>query len=1245
MAEVWKAKSFGAHGFEKTLVIKRILPALAAREQFVDLFVHEAKLAVRLSHANIVQVFDLGRVDGVPPSYFIAMEYVPGLDLATAVERVKAGGAGLTDELALFITAEIATGLDHAHRRRDEEGVPLGIVHRDVSPQNVLLSWDGEVKVTDFGIAKARDIDERADDTTGVRLVKGKYAYMSPEQARGEEVDARSDVFSLGVVLYELLTGTNPFKAQLPFETLRRVQLCEVPPLEALRPDVPRALAALVGRMLRPLPADRTPDAGRVVDDVLAYQYEVGARAGAADLAARMADLRAAPEGERASVLPPSRTSVEIPVAPSSVKLAETSPGSPSAPPVSALSRREVTAAVVLLREPDPQAERAVVDAVERWGGVVVGGLGSARIEALFGLNEEGGRDTEHAARAALAIARSSTVPLVGVGVHAGRVHVSAGGAPLLDEAAAAVIAQATELAAVLPGRVVVSRAAARLVQSLFVMDAASKEASRAAFAITREQRGEAHHGRFLGRREELATLGRALAESARRQLTVVTLRGPAGSGKSRFVREAQRRLAKGGYDVFVLVATCPPGGDAAPFSGVGALVRTLLGAHEGASVDRSSDLRAYGLVESEVAALLATTSAGGDEPSPSAVRSATLRLLSRLSNERPHLVVFDDVRSLDEASRGALEHAALQLPHARLTLMFSGRVDASPLTLPGAVDLPLGPLPSADAAALFADRLGVQSVPESLARFVDERAEDNPLFIEELARELLESGAVTVIDRCVVDVRLDAISALPRALRTVLVSRLGRLDPEELRVFSLVALAGAPVDDRLLTVAVGEHGPTVAARLAESGLLRDADGYTPASVALVEALLDGGISTETGRGLHELLADALVDDPASGARERRARHLSAALRHREAACVWLAAARGRIAEGRFDPATSGALSALTAALADEADPETLAEALSLLARAAMRTRVARGADELVPRALAALRVALRGPRLATAALDGATALAATSCFDAALAMLDEARALTAADDPRPPLLLAEISARRGDFRQVIVALSHPALAGSAEHAARRALLAGQAHGAIGEHDRALALLDDAESLAPDDPAVALDAWKLRGLVNFFGRRFVEAAAASERAVALARAAGATYEVAINLHNVGDTRLRLGDRARAYAAFRQSLAAAEQSGADRLAEHDRAFLGYLDALQGIPGGEAQIRSAIAYAEARGYAWDIVNARYLLGLLLTHLGLVSAAAVELTRARELSRSIGNRTLEDDCQQALDRLTVA
>ena len=293
MAEVFKAKSYGVEGFEKVVVIKRILPELAQSDEFVEMFIHEAKLAVRLSHANIVQVFDLGIAPGTvnggmptPDAYYMAMEYVNGLDLATLLTRCRRAQMQVPVEMAVYVAAEVAKGLDHAHRRRDEQNQPLNIVHLDVSPQNVLVSLEGEVKVTDFGIAKARGALEPQgmEDTRNQRL-QGKFGYMSPEHAAGEAVDARSDLFSLGTVLYEMLAGVNPFTAPTSFETLRRVQACEHPPVELLRPDVPSELVALLKSSMALSMDGRFADAGRMYEALLAFLYSQGRRFSAHDLA------------------------------------------------------------------------------------------------------------------------------------------------------------------------------------------------------------------------------------------------------------------------------------------------------------------------------------------------------------------------------------------------------------------------------------------------------------------------------------------------------------------------------------------------------------------------------------------------------------------------------------------------------------------------------------------------------------------------------------------------------------------------------------------------------------------------------------------------------------------------------------------------------------------------------------------------------------------------------------------------
>ena len=250
MGEVWLARQRGLHGFEKLLVIKTLLPHLCEDEELIAMFKDEARVTARLVHPNICQVFEFDQVGGV---YYMAMEYVRGEDLRRLWKACEQNARPLPVPLICRIVAEAASGLDFAHGLRDEGGRPYGIVHRDVSPQNILVTFEGGVKVIDFGIAKAAG---RAQHTrTGA--LKGKYGYMSPEQGSGAEVDRRSDIFALGIVLHELLTGRRLFKADSDVATLARVQACEVPPPSRLNPRIAPALDGIVLKALSRSPDDR----------------------------------------------------------------------------------------------------------------------------------------------------------------------------------------------------------------------------------------------------------------------------------------------------------------------------------------------------------------------------------------------------------------------------------------------------------------------------------------------------------------------------------------------------------------------------------------------------------------------------------------------------------------------------------------------------------------------------------------------------------------------------------------------------------------------------------------------------------------------------------------------------------------------------------------------------------------------------------------------------------------------------
>ncbi|MEN9800586.1 MAG: hypothetical protein RL653_4283 [Pseudomonadota bacterium] len=257
MAQIYLARKQGPEGFSKFNVVKRILPHLSENEEFVKMFLDEARIAARLDHPNIVQIFDFGAADD---TYFIAMEYIQGEDVRRVWKATEAAGKSIPVPLVCRIISDASAGLDFAHGYTDPSGLALNIVHRDVSPQNILVTFEGGVKVVDFGIAKA------ADQATVTRsgVLKGKYSYMSPEQAAGKRVDRRTDIFALGVVMYELLTGDRLFKRTNDILTLNAVSECDVRPPSSLVPSLPRDLDAIVMKALAKEPEDRYQEAGQL---------------------------------------------------------------------------------------------------------------------------------------------------------------------------------------------------------------------------------------------------------------------------------------------------------------------------------------------------------------------------------------------------------------------------------------------------------------------------------------------------------------------------------------------------------------------------------------------------------------------------------------------------------------------------------------------------------------------------------------------------------------------------------------------------------------------------------------------------------------------------------------------------------------------------------------------------------------------------------------------------------------------
>ncbi len=264
MAEVFKAKTFGVEGFARVIAVKRILPSMAEDSDFITMFIDEANIAGQLAHANVCQIFELGKID---ESHYIAMEFIWGKDLLQAQNRFRKLRQVMPSAMAAFIIGKMCEGIDYAHKKRGPGGVPLDIVHRDISPQNVLVSYEGEVKVIDFGIAKAATRSSR----TQAGVLKGKFGYMSPEQVRGQPIDRRSDIFSIGTVFHELLTGERLFVAESDFSTLEKIRKAEIPPPTTVNQDIPVELERIVMRALTVSPDDRYQWASEMQADLLSY--------------------------------------------------------------------------------------------------------------------------------------------------------------------------------------------------------------------------------------------------------------------------------------------------------------------------------------------------------------------------------------------------------------------------------------------------------------------------------------------------------------------------------------------------------------------------------------------------------------------------------------------------------------------------------------------------------------------------------------------------------------------------------------------------------------------------------------------------------------------------------------------------------------------------------------------------------------------------------------------------------------
>jgi tetratricopeptide (TPR) repeat protein/tRNA A-37 threonylcarbamoyl transferase component Bud32 len=823
MAEVFLAKSTGAEGIEKILVVKRVLPSFARSVKFIAMFLEEAKIATRLNHPNIVQVYAF---EQVRDEFLLAMEFVDGLDLGRLVNAARRKGARIPYDIAAYLAMEVAKGLDYAHKRKDERGEAMEIVHRDVSPQNVLLSYEGVVKVADFGIAKARMVSEE----TGV--IKGKFSYMSPEQARGDRVDARSDVYSLGVLLAELLMNRAMYPGQQGLDVLEEVRHGRITAPETVDPQIPDELARIVRRATAFDREERFQSARSLSGAIGQYLHQED-------------DVVDGETLERfiANMVPREETSPDA---------AQNALGGTAATVASAVAGadqedRERRHVVVVAGRVEVAGGTGGVDAVGDEGRRVLAdiaykadavlswpdGTEGTRFRFILGLRRASVHDPLRAMQVAMDVVEALSglsadlfLPIrASLGVSRGVVSTvrDRSGRLLRYEPVGSVLEVADGLASGgAPEEILVAGEVYRLVRRGFAFegDAArdvqmgersALRAYRLRGARTREERAaDARAAPLLGivgRDEELRLLTEAYQEAVResRNAYLVVL-GELGVGKTALIAAALETFEP---KPKILHAECAFGSVDQPYSAVTDLVRDAIDLREEAGPEEArSRLVTFAerfvprgaardeLIEGLIPLLAPADAEEGAVMSRSGlVRRSAKTLLWALARRGPVIVWVDALQWADNPSLellSALMRDQYEIP--LLAVLGSRPEPRIDHLLSGIPAIELGDLDEAARRAFVRQRFRGASVPPDVEDAVVDRSGGNPFFIVELVEALIDRGVVKVVEsgdqRRVV--RQPGIPmALPTTLEGVIAARLDELPELERLAIRWLAVSG----------------------------------------------------------------------------------------------------------------------------------------------------------------------------------------------------------------------------------------------------------------------------------------------------------------------------------------------------------------------------------------------------------------------------------------------------------------------
>ena len=1224
MAEVYLARAFGVEGFEKRLVIKRILPSLASSERFVGLFIQEAKICSLLTHPNIVHVFDLGRVE---ESHYIAMEHIYGRDLTRTVRKLRAQDQKLPLRFAVYIVACMARGLAYAHSRRGLDGKALGIVHRDISPHNIMLSFEGEVKVLDFGIARVEGTVAGGSD---VQPGGGKFAYMSPEQASGRDVDLRTDVFACGIVLYELLVNHRLFQHPDPEEKLRRVVEAEVPDPRKEAPEISERLWEILKKALARDPNDRFQEATELEEELRALLFDEGMRADDAVLGLYLRNLFADEVSEDAAASQMGNLLREVWASPqesdertSSNQTFSGSGFDSELTPHHVAEKKQVTSLCVELigltevwgeLEPERvfkkhnQLFRIVERVVERYGGWIEGHSDEG-FSILFGVPRTREDDLDRAMNCAQHLHRTMERERrrgVGVGFAMG---IHGGYVVWIEEqerrrclARGDAIKLARRLAAsAQPGEVRVSdwvktRSDGWRFREEQGLPRRGRKGSHLVWNLAgRWMKSRGHGpGRWESREGEVELLSEALSGLARGQGGVVSVRGEAGAGKSRLIRELELLALKAGLPFFGGRAL--PYGSAPPLAVIRDVVASYLGlsSSDGAEVirDRLATLERLQITPDEVATLAALFSvelSSNFRPTKEDVYKAGLSFVRGVARGRSMLFVLEDIHHLSELEMTLLGHLLENQGSIPLLWIVTHRGELSSNLPKPQIEIVLGPLAAMNQERMIAERFGAKSVSPALLELVIEVAEGNPLYVMEILKALEQQGVVQVEKSEVGLVNSEGAPQLPVSLDALIASRVDALEPEAKQTLQAAAVISPIFSGELLRLCVSVvEFDGVLEVLVGRGLiaLQEEPGRYAFSTQLIWDVVRSSILGSQLRETHQRISEGMeihYSDRIEAHYESLAGHCASGDRPLDAARYFeLAGDRHRLL-GLIERAAecyqrgSDVLENTVDRLTESRRLEGLATLFLKLGRmkalmgqqdkAALHLQLAQeiSAEIAVPDLEVGCLVELGRLYLTQGKLELARMILEQGLSEAKMARLQRPLA-------ELYLSLGRLCLEEGKSASAMENFELALEASSAESDLAAASFSGLAHvhNRMGRADLAMASLGQARVLAEEVGDALLQSRIVNnmGTTHFANGDYVAALVSFREALKVNRGSGYGRGVVYNLHNIGDVLFRQKEFAKAYGAFEQARQIARQYGLGKEVAFNEIYLGYLRAQQG-----------------------------------------------------------------------------